>query len=664
MNEIKFNKGVATITSLVDKYKKSGRFTDDMAQGVTNALVDHELKIAVIGKMKAGKSSFVNALIFHDNVLPSGTAPTTVTLTEIAYTDDPQKDSKVEVELLTQSDIEDIRNNANSKVEKISANATDLLSSLNNIKGGYEQYAGKGSVEIDLDELSKFTSADGPYSGLAKKITIYKHLDVLKGLKIIDTPGFNDPVISRGEATKSALKDCQIILFIHDYMDMYDEDEISILQEQVEYTGVSMLVDILNKMDSIEELAPDQWKTYVPKFKENKEKAKKQIGNEGIKQLLSNGKISYVSALMALTGYEVLDDNQKRSAGQASQLSNETKDLFVSFQRDFSGLKDADDFVKCSNIAEIVNIINELSADKSKYLAVYPAQTLEGLLKSLAKGIQEEINNKELDLKSLQQSKEEAQRQLDAINDTFNNLGANIRSLQLATHLNNCINATISNIQNLRKSKCEAEFTKDHYENVNIIGSGPEKRNFARYKVFLFDFDNEIRNQLNHLKDQFATECDAYVNNLVEGLVTNKNISLQDRKLFADVIKVLLHSEMSSGLPIIVNPDEPQHYLYSAQEQHSVYQSDFLNRRSDSVINDSYLKVFSTFVGSTIDSDVLKSAITDQIEALKAKLKKAINYSPADNAKEIGELKGKIEKLTTELNEVRGDIDLLEELKK
>lgn len=177
---------------------------------------------------------------------------------------------------------------------------------------------------------------------------------MLRGLKITDTPGFNDPVKSRGEVTKNALKDSHIILFIHDYLDKYDKDEISILLEQVEYTGISMLVDIINKMDMHEDLALNQWSSYLPKFERKKDEAIKQIPNDGIKQLLSNGKTSYVSALMALIGYEVLEYSQKRDSGEECCLNDDIKSFFVEYQSDFPELKSADDFIKFSNIDGIV----------------------------------------------------------------------------------------------------------------------------------------------------------------------------------------------------------------------------------------------------------------------------------------------------------------------
>lgn len=664
MNEINFNKGVSTITSLVEKYQKNGRFTEEMAQNVTNTLDGQELKIVVIGKMKAGKSSLTNALIFHNNVLPSGMEPITATLTEIVYTDDPSKDSKVKVELLSQSDINDLQNSANSENAQISQNAKEILDNINSIPEGYEQYVKKGTVEIDLNELTKYTSTGEVLSGLAKKVTIYKNLDALKGIKITDTPGFNDPVISRGEATRKALKDCHIILFIHDYLDKYDQDEISILLEQVEYSGVSMLVDIINKMDMLEDLSLSQWPLYIPKFDRKKEEAKKQITEEGIKELLSKGKTSYVSALMALIGYKVLDYNQKQSDCIEYHISDDTKESFVKFQRYFSELKGANDFIEYSNIKGIVDIINQLSVDKSKYLESYPMQTLIGYLKSVVDIIITEIGRKQNELSILQKDADEAQLQLNVINETFKALGNKINSPILSNTLSDRIGETKHKIQQLRDSKSTEEFTTSNYEKEgSIFTAAPENRNLARYKGVLADFDNEIRNKLEELKDQFSSECKAYIYKLVEELVTN-DIREQDRNMFASTLIELLKSEISKGLVIVVNPDEPTNCLYGAGTQYSLYRTDFLQRHSDAIIEDRYLKIFRSFVDSTISSDVLRNAITEQIEELKAKLKSALKYSPAEKENEVEKINQVIKKLEEEHKDVEKDIYLLMELKK
>lgn len=179
----------------------------------------------------------------------------------------------------------------------------------------------------------------------------------------------------------------------------------------------------------------------------------------------------------------------------------------------------------------------------------------------------------------------------------------------------------------------------------------------------LADFDNEIRNRLEKLKDRFNTECEAYINKLVEGLVTY-NIKLQDRQLFANALIGLLKSEISMGLPIVVNPDEPTSCLYGAGTQYSLYRSDFLQRRSDTVIENKYLKLFRTFIDSTISSDVLRNAITEKIEELKAKLKSAIDFSPTEKEEEIKRLIQNINELEIEHKDVGKEIKSLEELKK
>lgn len=369
MNDIKFNKDFAAITQLTDKYVASGRFTEAMAKSVLEAMNGKDLHIAVIGKMKAGKSTFTNALIFKEPILPSGAEPTTVTLTEIVYTDDKDNDNKVDVELLSAEDIEVLKVNAKNEDSKISGIAQGILREIEHIPGGYQQYISKGTVSIELDELIEFTSSTGKFNGLAKKVTIHKHLPSLCGLRITDTPGFNDPIKSRGKATREALKDSHIILFVHDYLDKYDQDEISILLEQVEYTGVSMLVDVVNKMDANEDLELDDWSSYVEKFDRKKSEAIKQIHKDGVKELLSKAITSYVSSLMALIGYEMNRYNHMKVDGDDYNLSDEVKDFYIRYQIDYPELNNAEAFINYSNIAAIVKIINKLSEDKSQYLA-------------------------------------------------------------------------------------------------------------------------------------------------------------------------------------------------------------------------------------------------------------------------------------------------------
>ena len=70
---------------------------------------DRLLKIGLIGRVKAGKSSLLNSLFFEGkNILPKAATPMTAALTILTYGDTP----KAEVELFTTEDIQELENKA------------------------------------------------------------------------------------------------------------------------------------------------------------------------------------------------------------------------------------------------------------------------------------------------------------------------------------------------------------------------------------------------------------------------------------------------------------------------------------------------------------------------------------------------------------------------
>ena len=75
----------AKIQSILDDLKKNSRIDTAFCKELDNSFEAQSLCIGIVGKMKAGKSSLVNAVVFSDNILPTGMRPVTVTLTEISY---------------------------------------------------------------------------------------------------------------------------------------------------------------------------------------------------------------------------------------------------------------------------------------------------------------------------------------------------------------------------------------------------------------------------------------------------------------------------------------------------------------------------------------------------------------------------------------------------
>ena len=98
----------STVDSIVAKLKENGRITDGEISQLKKVFDSQNLVIGVVGKMKAGKSSLVNASIFADEILPAGSQPVTVTLTQISFSED----NKVEITLLSPEDIADLKEKA------------------------------------------------------------------------------------------------------------------------------------------------------------------------------------------------------------------------------------------------------------------------------------------------------------------------------------------------------------------------------------------------------------------------------------------------------------------------------------------------------------------------------------------------------------------------
>ena len=255
------------ISAIINQLLQSGRVDDEFIKSFYASYNQPTLQIGVVGKMKVGKSALINSVIFGNDVLPSSSEPVTVSLTKIFYGD---KNTST-VEFLSQEDFNSLKVLANYSgddpdqlLQKESAE--EILA---NLPSNFQNTLGKVITNVPNDELSKYVAADGEYCGLVKSVLMEINNDNLKGITIIDTPGFNDPVVTRGETTKEFLTDCHVVLFVHN-SDGYDETDAALLNNQIEYAGVSKLVDVFNKMDTRKSLSLDGWKRQLEYFLEDR----------------------------------------------------------------------------------------------------------------------------------------------------------------------------------------------------------------------------------------------------------------------------------------------------------------------------------------------------------------------------------------------------------
>jgi len=643
----------AKIRSIIDRLKKNYRIDNFYCEELDKKFDSQTLIIGVVGKMKAGKSSLVNSVIFGDAILPSGVAPTTVTLTEIAYSDE----EKAVVELLSRQDVEDLRTqasyNGNDPIQCLKAKAASQT--LDSFASDYESYLDMPEQTIRIDELDEYINAKGKYSGLAKSVKIFRNNENLKGITIIDTPGFNDPIVSRVETTKKALNRCHVLLFVHN-KDGYDESDLSLLVEQIEYAGISEIVDILNKIDMLD-VPIDEWPDELDYFIQKRGEIK--MPNNNIKSLIANSRATYVSSLMALCGlipYDKMDDDMKHH--------------FSSFEEDFEELCQGDTreqqqlaFVKCSNVNSVVAEINRLSKEGSLYLIEGPLKTLKGKLLSIKSIIESEIDSEKAALNALQVGIEASKKSLESFEEFMSTAMRSVRSSSLSLNLSNLVSSSIKESHDLRKSACSDEFSEERYPEPGIFTTGIKKDNIASYNTFVSGFENKLRDILENLKDLFSSECKNEVNSLITSLSTTSHIDKDRMEVLKKSLINALLTKINDAYVIV--PSKRLSSVPDGKQKHW----DKFRMHFAKTYDDAYLSnigeegIFSGLSQTAQNIDYVGVAIRE-LDKLKNDILDAMSKTPQQKKEDKERIENKIETLETELVAINSDIATIEEITK
>lgn len=271
--------------------------SDDLARSFEKLTEENRLlQIGVVGRVKAGKSSLLNALIFDGhNILPQAATPMTAALTTLTHAES----FGAQVQFYSAADLDDIRMNAerfDARLVEERDKAADAqrqrrqrtgpmeedeqfwkyvkntarcaMQAEHSLAAAHDQWQRINAFGVDRSTLDKlgqlqaedarslashlleYVGKDGRYMPLTKSVDIFLPLESLRNVRIIDTPGLNDPVQSREERTSKLLKDCDVVFIISPAGQFLSEQDLEVMSRITQKEGVQELVLIASQVDT------------------------------------------------------------------------------------------------------------------------------------------------------------------------------------------------------------------------------------------------------------------------------------------------------------------------------------------------------------------------------------------------------------------------------
>ncbi|PDX43532.1 dynamin family protein [Helicobacter pylori] len=324
---------------------------------------DRDLKVGIIGRVKAGKSSLLNALIFEGvEVLPKAATPMTASLTILKYA----QNLSAEVEFYSPKDILELENEheryvrefnrivdeevkkqkekqsllngakegVRNLINKFSRNknpeaapkenilsdeedeeivkraeriAKDKLKGDEKLVSSYDQCEKMkksgllntenldpriqaNSLEELNQKLLQFVGANGKYMPYTKAVQISLNNPNLKDLEVIDTPGVNDPIVSREERTKALLKDCDVVFIISPSNQFLTDSDMDLFDRVSHKEGLQEIYFVASQADSavLSMSEVEKSNQHLPTAFENAQKALSSQLNNIMGKLIEN----------------------------------------------------------------------------------------------------------------------------------------------------------------------------------------------------------------------------------------------------------------------------------------------------------------------------------------------------------------------------------------
>ena len=252
------------------------------------AFIDEpDLQIAIVGTIKAGKSTFINAL-FEENIASTDVTPETASLTKFRYS----TKNKLEVKFYNKTEWDELWESVkkSEKENKGKVFKEEFESSgAENIKNDYIGASDKIEEVSNIEELKKkvkeYTSKTSEIHYFVKELIVYlNNENIHKNVTIVDTPGLDDVVDYRSKITRDYIKRANAVIVCVDSSSLRNDEYVTITKvfENIgdDFYKVMILgtqIDNKNNPKEAWEKQIEEWKKYLRDNYKNEDLLKNNI---------------------------------------------------------------------------------------------------------------------------------------------------------------------------------------------------------------------------------------------------------------------------------------------------------------------------------------------------------------------------------------------------
>lgn len=499
------------LVAKVTKAKEFGWIDQSRCDAILSKIDSDVLTIGVIGQMKCGKSTFLNSFVFEDEILPSATTPMTAALSVITYGEDKKivaefynEDEWAEMKVQAARDLGEVA--GNSLLESKIKAAKELVEKSSRLGSSISTYLAKGKQDDSFDNLIEYVGADGKFVAITKSVTIFYPKEYLKGVEIVDTPGFNDPIVSREERTNEFLKKADVVIMMLYAGRPFDASDRGIIFKNVRQCGIGKVIIGINKYDIPYENGETEKdiKDYV---RDEIKKACRDCDDNSLVEILEGTEPIPISAEMAL-----LSEMPMSKISSSERLSFSWKRLCDTFE--ISNQKEMRMKSYAQDLTDAIQ--NLLQKEKDEILFRKPLNAINSAGCQKKESIENEIIAAEIKVQDLSKPNDELEESLENKRKAKRRLERKIDSLddELNDKFRNLTRSGKNNLEDILDSACNRMESiiknSSKFRSIDVIKPELEKE---KQRLLTRDLKRAV--------DEIAQSAERSMKNAVQDFMTD-----------------------------------------------------------------------------------------------------------------------------------------------